>query len=101
SRYTPRVMRSGQPQIREILNASKLSVFFVDDHQVVRPNEIGSSDYIRSHALGLGWRVQEYELEAQFRCNGSDAFVNWINNTLGIRRTANVIWDRHEEFDFK
>jgi len=101
SRYTPRSDRSDQPQIRELLNASRLGVFFVDDHQVVRPNEIGSSDYIRSHALDLGWRVQEYELEAQFRCNGSDAFVNWINNTLGIRRTANVIWDRHEEFDFK
>ena len=40
-------------------------------------------------------------MEAQFRCNGSDAFVSWINNTLGIKRTANVIWDRQEEFDFK
>jgi hypothetical protein len=37
----------------------------------------------------------------QFRCFGSDAFVNWVDNTLGIRRTANVIWERKEEFDFK
>jgi len=101
SRYTPKSARSDQPQIRELLAASRLSVFFVDDHQVVRPNEIGSTDYIRSHAQALGCRVWEYELEAQFRCNGSDAFVNWINNTLGITRTANVIWDRHEEFDFQ
>jgi uncharacterized protein len=100
-RYTPRNARPDLPQVRELLNASRLAVFFVDDHQVVRPNEIGSADYIRSHALELGCRVLEYELEAQFRCNGSDAFVNWINNTLGVRRTANVIWDRHEEFDFK
>ena len=101
SRYTRRSERSDYPQIRELLAASRLSVFFVDDHQVVRPNEIGSSDYIRSHAQDLGCRVWEYELEAQFRCNGSDAFVNWINNTLGISRTANVIWDRKEEFDFQ
>ena len=101
SRYTPKSARSDQPQIRELLAASRLSVFFVDDHQVVRPNEIGSTDYIRSHAQSLGCRVWEYELEAQFRCNGSDAFVNWINNTLGIKRTANVIWDRQEEFDFQ
>jgi DUF2075 family protein len=101
SRYTRRSERSDYPQIRELLAASRLSVFFVDDHQVVRPNEIGSSDYIRSHAQDLGCRVWEYDLEAQFRCNGSDAFVNWINNTLGIRRTANVIWDRKEEFDFQ
>jgi DUF2075 family protein len=46
--------------------------------------------------------MEEYELEAQFRCAGSDAFVNWVNNTLGIRRTANVIWDPgHETFDFR
>ncbi|MDO8635488.1 MAG: DUF2075 domain-containing protein, partial [Dehalococcoidia bacterium] len=43
----------------------------------------------------------EYELEAQFRCSGSDAFVNWVTNTLGVRRTANVLWNREEEFDFR
>jgi len=53
------------------------------------------------YALENKCKVFEYELEAQFRCNGSDAFVNWINNTLGIKRTANVIWDQYEEFDFK
>lgn len=100
-RYTPRDKRHDRPQVRELLEAAKLAVFFVDDHQVVRPNEIGSADYIRSHAQAAGCEVREYELEAQFRCNGSEAFVNWINNTLGVQRTANVIWDRHEEFDFK
>ena len=64
SRYTPRSARSDQPQVRELLAASRLSVFFVDDYQVVRPNEIGSTDYIRSHAQDLGCRVWEYELEA-------------------------------------
>ncbi len=100
-RYTPRASRPDHPQVRELLDATKLAVFFVDDHQVVRPNEIGSSDYIRTHAQAMGCEVREYELEAQFRCNGSDAFVNWIGNTLGIQRTANVIWDRSEDFDFK
>jgi hypothetical protein len=45
--------------------------------------------------------VHEYELEVQFRCSGSEAFVNWVNNTLGIRRTANVLWNGLEEFDFR
>ena len=49
----------------------------------------------------MNCNVFEYELEAQFRCGGSDAFVNWINNTLGIRRTANVLWEGNEVFDFK
>jgi len=100
-RFTPRAARTNKPQIRELIEASRLSVFFIDDDQIVRPNEIGSVDYLRSHAMEIGCDVEEYELEAQFRCNGSDAFVNWVNNTLGIKRTANVIWDRHEEFEFR
>ena len=79
----------------------KWAVFFIDDKQVVRPNEIGSVKYIKQNANKNGCKVFEYELEAQFRCNGSDAFVNWINNTLGVERTANVIWVQREEFDFK
>ncbi len=101
SRFTPRIKRTGLPQVEELLHASKVAVFFIDDDQVVRPNEIGSTEYIKENALKNNCKIYEYELEAQFRCNGSDAFVNWINNTLGIKRTANVIWDQHEEFDFK
>jgi DUF2075 family protein len=101
SRFTPKINRSDFSQIDELFSASKVSVFFIDDDQVVRPNEIGSVEYIKQNADAKGHKIFEYELEAQFRCNGSDAFVNWINNTLGIKRTANVIWDQHEEFDFK
>jgi len=101
NRFTPRTKRSDLPQIEELLHASKVAVFFIDDNQVVRPNEIGSVQYIKERATEKGCKIFEYELEAQFRCNGSDAFVNWVNNTLGIKRTANVIWDQHEEFGFK
>lgn len=101
SRFTKKQDRSNKPQIEELLNASKVAVFFIDDHQVVRPNEIGSTEYIKEIVNKKNYKIFEYELEAQFRCNGSDAFVNWINNTLGIRKTANVIWDQSDEFDFK
>jgi len=101
SRFTPRGQQSNKPQIQEILDASKVSVFFIDDKQVVRPDEIGSSGFIREQAEKNGCRIFEYELEAQFRCAGSDGFVNWINNTLDIERTANVIWEGDESFEFK
>jgi len=101
SRFTPKHKRSGIPQIEELLKASKVAVFFIDDNQIVRPNEIGSVEYLKEYAQKNNCKVFEYELEAQFRCNGSDAFVNWINNTLGIKKTANIIWDLHEEFDFQ
>jgi len=102
SRFTPRAKRSKGPQIGELINASKTTVFFIDDDQVVRPGEIGSSDYIRQYAKADNCTILDYELEAQFRCAGSAAFVNWINNTLQIKRTANVIWNMDEpKFDFK
>jgi hypothetical protein len=101
NRFTPKTRQSKIPQIDELLKASKTSVFFIDDNQVVRPGEIGSVEYIRNSAQALQCDVREFELEAQFRCGGSDAFVNWVNNTLGIQRTANVIWDQRDGFDFK
>jgi hypothetical protein len=101
SRFTRKALRSTRPQVREILDAAKVAVFFIDDRQIVRPNEIGSTAHIRQHAERVGAEVSEYELEVQFRCAGSDGFVNWIDNTLGVRRTANVIWDGADGFDFR
>lgn len=92
---------SGKEQIEELLHAAKVSVFFIDDKQNVRPDEIGSSEYIQSKARQLSCKFFDYRLEAQFRCAGSDGFVNWVANTLGIERTANVLWNFNEGFDFK
>lgn len=102
NRFTKVEKRAKGPQIEELINASKAAVFFIDDDQIVRPGEIGSSDYIRDFANEKKCQIYEYELEAQFRCAGSDGFVNWINNTLQIRRTANVLWDTDDQaFDFR
>lgn len=101
SRFTPKSKRSDESQVDELLRVSKLSIFFVDDVQVVRPNEIGSSTYIKESAKKFNAEVIEYELEAQFRCSGSDAFVNWINNTLDVQRTANVLWEPNDSFEFR
>jgi hypothetical protein len=57
----------------------------------VRPGGIGSSQYIKSEVEKLRCEVREFELEAQFRCAGSDAFVDWVNNTVGIQHTAHMI----------
>jgi uncharacterized protein len=101
NRRTPKVKRSKLPQIQELLKASRTSVFFIDDNQIVRPGEIGSTGYIKTEAQKLDCDVCEFELEAQFRCAGSDAFVSWVNNTLGIQRTPHVMWNQADEFDFR
>ncbi|MBS4029878.1 MAG: DUF2075 domain-containing protein [Clostridiales bacterium] len=102
NRFTPQSRRSNVAQVEELLQSAKVAVFFIDDHQVVRPDEIGSVDYITNYAQKQNCKIYEEELEAQFRCSGSDGFINWVNNTLGIKRTANIIWDQtNEDFEFK
>lgn len=100
--YTPRAKRTNLPQVEELIAVSKVPVFFIDDRQNVRPGEIGSSTYIRENAERLGCTVHDYQLDIQFRCQGSDTFVQWINNTLGIQKTAEKVWDsKNTEFDFQ
>jgi hypothetical protein len=93
--------RTGKPQIEEILDSARVTVFFIDDLQVVRPEEVGSSDLIREAAAKRALPVFEYELEAQFRANGSDAYLQWVDNTLELDRTPQVLWDTSDPFDFR
>lgn len=100
-RYTRLDRRSDRAQVDELVSAAKVSVFFVDDQQIVRPNEIGTSALFRKAAAHHHCVLHERVLEAQFRCAGSDGFINWVDNTLGIRRTANVLFDQAQEtFEF-
>ena len=92
---------TGRKQIEDLIRAAKISVFFIDDFQAVRAGEIGSSEFIIEKAKELNCKVFEYELEAQFRCGGSDGYSNWVTNTLQIQRTANAIWKDEQNFEFK
>jgi DUF2075 family protein len=90
----------GENQILEILNASKFSIFFVDDNQQIHIKDIGSRAYIEKLAKSEGAVVKSLKLQSQFRCNGSDAFLSWIDNTIQIRETANIKLTKYD-FDFK
>lgn len=100
-RFTKKGEWSELPQIEELLHISKVSAFFIDDQQIVRPAEVGSSQLIREAAKKAGANLLEYDLEAQFRCSGSDGFINWVDNTLHIRKTANKHWDRKDPYEFR
>jgi hypothetical protein len=103
NRFQKKPTDKNVPQLYEILKVAKVSVFFIDDNQIVRPGEIGSIAYVKEYAKSKNVQVIEFELESQFRCNGSDGFINWLNNTLAIKNTANVIWNEGDEstFDFR
>lgn len=99
TRFTPAAKRSEKPQIDELIHAAKVTAFFIDDKQVVRPGEVGSTGLIRDAARRAGARLVEHELEAQFRCNGSDAYVQWVDNTLGLEETSQILWNDADAFD--
>lgn len=90
----------GDHQILEIIRSSRCAVFFVDDDQRVTIHDAGNSaDLIRA-AQAAGAQITELELASQFRCNGSDGYLAWVDNTLEIRGTANTILDP-ADFDFR
>ena len=90
----------GENQIKEIINASKFSIFFIDENQKVTLKDIGSEDMIKKYANELGAGIYTYELDSQFRCNGSDGYIAWLNNLLEIKETANFDIDGFD-YDFK
>ena len=79
----------GTIQIATIINAARCSVFFIDESQRVTFKDAGTVDGIRHYAKRLGATIYEDELTSQFRCNGSDGYLAWLDDTLGIRETAN------------
>jgi len=87
-----------RPQIDELLAVARVSVFFIDDLQAVKRDEIGNSSEIERLAAERGAEVHEYQLDAQFRCGGSDEFVRWIESTLALRRTATALWTGDQNF---
>lgn len=90
----------GDHQVRELIRAARCTVFFIDDDQRVTIHDIGHTEELRRRAAELGAEVTELELASQFRCNGSDGYLAWLDDVLGIRETANTILDTRE-YDFR
>ena len=97
---TPDQYRTSLNQVHEIIDATLCSIFFIDEHQRVTTNDGGTMDLIRKYAEQKGAYIYEGALESQFRCNGADGYLAWIDNLLEIRETAN--YDGFEgEYDFR
>lgn len=89
----------GENQIKEIIEASKFSIFFIDEDQKVTWSDIGEKGEIQRWAEKIGAHVHYRKLESQFRCNGSDGYLSWLDNMLQIKETANItLGDFHYDF---
>jgi len=76
---------SGENQVKECINASLFTIFLIDEDQRITTKDIGSISEIKHWANELNSYVVEREetkLVSQFRCNGSDHYIQLINNIL-------------------
>lgn len=91
---------SGVNQIREIIQAARTSVFFIDEAQKVTWKDIGEIAAIEEFAAEADAEVEHLELTSQFRCGGSDDYMVWLDNALGVRVEADSYFSPGK-FDFK
>ncbi|MEP6980812.1 MAG: DNA/RNA helicase domain-containing protein, partial [Nakamurella sp.] len=98
NRYTKAALRTGTPQMEELLAAARVPVFLLDQHQVVRPGEMGTVEEITAHASAAGIPTIHISLDAQFRCGGSERYISWVEQLLGLRGDRPVCWEPDPPF---
>ena len=90
----------GENQIKEIIDSARCSIFFLDEDQQVSVDDIGSEEEIQKWATHHSATVHTLDLVSQFRCNGSDGYMAWLDNVLEIRANANPTLDGID-YDFR
>lgn len=93
NRYTRAADRTGKRQVEELIDAARVPVFLLDEHQVVHPGEMGSLHEIEEAAAAKGLPVTTVSLDGQFRCGGSDAYLEWVVRLLGLEDGGPVTWE--------
>ncbi|WP_274916819.1 DUF2075 domain-containing protein [Streptomyces sp. WZ-12] len=98
TRFTRTEKRSNRRQIEELLDAARVPVFLLDEHQVVRPGEMGTVQEIDDAAAAKGLAVRHVNLDGQFRCGGSRAYEEWVLRLLGLAPGGPAPWAGDDHF---
>ncbi|MBO0655487.1 DUF2075 domain-containing protein [Streptomyces triculaminicus] len=101
NRYTPAAHRTGRAQIDELIDVARVPVFLLDEHQVVRPGELGTVADIRAAAAVKNIGCTEIRLDGQFRCGGSEAYVRWVVRLLGLEEGGPVAWEPDDRMQLR
>ncbi|WP_260326534.1 DUF2075 domain-containing protein [Streptomyces sp. TLI_185] len=98
NRYTKAELRTGRPQVAELIDAARVPVFLLDQHQVVRPGEMGTKEEIQRAAAAQGLGTTVVDLDGQFRCGGSEAYEKWVIDLLGLDGGIPHHWEPDGKF---
>ena len=99
NRFTSAEHRTGRPQVDELIAVARVPVFLLDENQVVKPGEMGTTQAITDAATKRGLEIHHVALEGQFRCGGSALYEEWVTNLLGLSGSAPNPWPGDERFD--
>lgn len=84
----------GTDMLEDAIKAAKVAVFFVDDDQRITVNDKYDVDSIIAYAKRENAIIHKpYELVSQFRCDGSDGYISFLNNLLELKQTANTTFE--------
>lgn len=97
SRFTPRDRRTGKAQVEELIDAALVPVFLLDEHQGVRPGEIGTVAAIEAAAVKRGLGAQHVALSGQFRARGSAAYEEWVLRLLDLAPGGPIPWTGEDD----
>ena len=101
TRWTPATNRTGRPQVEELIDAARVPVFLLDEHQVVRPGERGSVHDIEEAARRMGCEVVLIALDGQFRCGGSRLYEEWVLRLLELQPGGPTEWRGDDVFSLE
>lgn len=76
----------GENQATQIIRSSRVSVFFIDDEQVISNKDIGRFNLLKEEAKKQNSTVHVVELDSQFRCAGSGNYLEWLDDALYDRK---------------
>jgi hypothetical protein len=99
NRWTRAADRTGRAQVDELLDAARVPVFLLDEHQVVKPGEMGTVLAIEAASRARGFRVHHVPLEDQFRCGGSASYERWVLSLLGLDGSTPQRWIGDDRFE--
>jgi hypothetical protein len=93
NRFTKAEKRAGaKRQVQELIDIARVPVFLLDEHQVVRPGEMGTEKEISAAATAAGCEVRVVKLDGQYRCGGSALYEQWVLRLLGLTDLPPVPW---------
>ena len=91
----------GEDLIREIIESTKVSVFFIDEKQQVDIRDYATIETITNTSKKLGAKVYDNEnlrLISQFRCSGNDEYIKTVE---GILYNKEVTVEKNLDYEVK